>query len=531
MSLPPDDSPDSLDESIDVDAEEAPESLRGARKLLVVGGGRGGVGKSMVAQNLAVYFAQLGKSVVLVDADPTGANVHAQFALRAATQEPELDVTGYQSFERALVQTSVPGLKLLPAAHDAIIAPPALRAGRKARWLARLRSLPADYLVIDVGPGIGPLAVDLMLAADMPLAVCVPEPPAIETTFRFLRAAYRRRVRRLLGKDRFYVTMLDRALTEIGELARPVELVRALAKMDTKVAELAWTEAARLRMFLVVNQTRVRADAELGAFLCALSKRHYGINLEELGHVENDDSVWLAVRRKKPLLVDSPASKAARNLERIARRVVALTTSRDHRGTIPPPLPLEAPTLYTVLGTTRTSSDEEVRRAYKRQREVYALDGLAAASIFDEETLKRELFRLDEAYDTLLDPVRRRAYDLSTFPDADDDRAPAIPRPALAAEQLMLQSELIREIGPDTEFTGALLRKVRESQGVEIAEIAARTKIARSHLEAIEEETYASLPALVYVRGFVLEVAKYLRLDSAQVQRTYLRRMREKADA
>ena len=113
-----------------------------------------------------------------------------------------------------------------------------------------------------------------------------------------------------------------------------------------------------------------------------------------------------------------------------------------------------------------------------------------------------------------------------------EDEAPAqsstIPRPALAAEQLMLQGELAREIGPDTEFTGALLRKVRESQGIELVEISSRTKISRSHLVALEEETYDDLPAIVYVRGFVTELAKYLRLDPAQVQRTYLRRMREK---
>ena len=60
------------------------------------------------------------------------------------------------------------------------------------------------------------------------------------------------------------------------------------------------------------------------------------------------------------------------------------------------------------------------------------------------------------------------------------------------------------------------------------AEISSRTKISKSHLVALEEETYEHLPAIVYVRGFVTELAKYLRLDPAQVQRTYLRRMREK---
>ncbi|MFO0671294.1 MAG: helix-turn-helix transcriptional regulator [Polyangiaceae bacterium] len=66
---------------------------------------------------------------------------------------------------------------------------------------------------------------------------------------------------------------------------------------------------------------------------------------------------------------------------------------------------------------------------------------------------------------------------------------------------------------------------MRESQGATLAEISAKTKIAKSHLAAIEEERFADLPAAVYVRGFVSELAKFLKLDVAQVQRTYARRM------
>ena len=112
--------------------------------------------------------------------------------------------------------------------------------------------------------------------------------------------------------------------------------------------------------------------------------------------------------------------------------------------------------------------------------------------------------------------MRRRAYDLSTFPEPEPEVLSArTTRPALAAEQLMLQEELQREIGPETEFTGALLRKVRESQGLELAEISAKTKIARAHLQAIEDERFDDLPALVYMRGFLVELAKLLRLDPA----------------
>jgi flagellar biosynthesis protein FlhG len=503
------------------------EGMRSARRLLVVGGGRGGVGKSLVAQNLAVYFAQLGKTVALVDADPTGANLHAQFGVGALAHA----IDGNDGdLARSLVATSVPGLSLLPGSHDAIEPPLQLRAGRKMRWLAHLRAIPTDYLVVDVGPGHSHLAVDLMLAADLAICVTVPEPPAIEATYRFVRAAFRRRLRRALVKDRFRLALVDRAVKEIGRLPSPLELVRALAKTDRVLSELAWAEAHRMHLYLVTNQTRVRSDLDLAGAMAALCRRHYGVALDELGWIEHDDTVWLSVRRRRPLLVDSPTSKSARNLERIARRASALTAGKQERVEAPPPMILEPPDHYATLGIGRSSNDEEVRRAYKRQRDIYATGGLPTSSLLDENDHAAAQARIDEAHDTLLDPVRRRAYDLSTFPEDDvPTESQTVPRPALAAEQLLLQSELAREIGPDTEFNGPLLRKVRESQGIELSEISSRTKISKSHLVAIEEETYRTLPALVYVRGFLAELAKYLRLDPAQVQRTYLRRMREKS--
>ena len=73
----------------------------------------------------------------------------------------------------------------------------------------------------------------------------------------------------------------------------------------------------------------------------------------------------------------------------------------------PPPVPTEEPPLYAVLGVTRTASDEEIRRAYKRQREIYATGGLATVSLLGVEQLGAAQRKLDEAYDTLLDAVMK----------------------------------------------------------------------------------------------------------------------------
>ncbi len=163
-----------------------------------------------------------------------------------------------------------------------------------------------------------------------------------------------------------------------------------------------------------------------------------------------------------------------------------------------------------VLGVTRSASDEEVRRALQAAARDLRDGGLATSSLLDEARARAPSRRsLDEAYDTLLDPVRRRAYDLSTFPETEPLALSARADPPRARRRAAhAPAGAAREIGPDTEFSGALLRKVRESQGVELRRHRARTKIARAHLQAIEDEEFEDLPALVYMRGFLGELAK-----------------------
>ena len=63
-----------------------------------------------------------------------------------------------------------------------------------------------------------------------------------------------------------------------------------------------------------------------------------------------------------------------------------------------------------------------------------------------------------------------------------------------------------------------------------LEEVSARTKVGLDYLRAIEADEFAALPAPVYVRGFVMEVAKMLKLDAPQVGRTYVRRLRRFLD-
>lgn len=499
---------------------------QGVRRIVAIGGGRPGVGHSILTTNLGVYLAQLGRKVVLVDSDAAGGALHTLLDVETPPDEAAADPFGEEELHP--IATTIPGLSLLPQRYTPGSTVP-LRPGRKPRWARGLRQLDADYILIDLGAGTAPATLDLFLSADFGICITAPDPPSVEGTYRFLRALFQRQVQKLLIKDRFKMRLVERALADLPALPSPLELLRAIARYDTATAELAASQLAALRPYLVTNHTRLRQDVDLGRAMVDMASRYLGVQADDLGHIEHDDAIWLSVVRRRPLLIGNPTSKSGRNIERIARRAVAVATARDIQPR--PPIAWDDEgerSLYDVLWTHRGASDEELRRAYKRQRELFQPGSITLYSLLTEAELSRERSRVEEAQETLLDPVRRRGYDLSFFPNDEGDRAQKGPQldEAHLLEQAQQRAHLAHEIHSETEYTGELLRRVRESLGIEIAEIAQKTKIAASHLHAIEAEQFEKLPAEVYTRGFVQQVSALLGLDPIQATRTYLRRFR-----
>jgi flagellar biosynthesis protein FlhG len=79
-------------------------------------------------------------------------------------------------------------------------------------------------------------------------------------------------------------------------------------------------------------------------------------------------------------------------------------------------------------------------------------------------------------------------------------------------------------VDANTEITGELLKKVREARGIDLAEISQRSKVSVHHLRSSADEQWAAMPAPVYLRGFLVEIARFLRLDVQHVTRSYLAR-------
>ena len=502
----------------------------GGRRIIAIGGGKGGVGKSLLAANLGIYLAQLGKRVVLIDADLGGANLHTFVGV----ERPKVTLGDFfekrvARIEDCIVDTGVKGLGLVSGEGDPLWAANP-RPATKNRLINQVREIDTDFLICDLPPGSGFIALDFFLVAHIGILVVVPEPTSVENTFRFIKSAFLRRLRDIQKIDKLPV---DRTFE--GGMPSPLDLYHSVKDGDPALAARVLEEIHRYRPRIVVNQTRTRADLDLGAQLKSAGRRRLGLNIDYLGHLETDDAVWGAVRKRRPLVVDHPESKVSKNVERIVRKLLAQSTMEHSDRAHAPETPkrTEEQTLYEVLEIDPGASDEDIRRAYKRMREMYAADSMVVCGLYTPARLDVVHTRVDEAYDTLLDPERRKLYDVKLFPEGIPTRATPMGGIAAAIEaasppkgeatpaKLHVPEPIV---DASTEITGALLKTLREARGIDIAEISQRTKVSAHHLRSIEEETWAAMPAQVYLRGFLVEYARFLRLDVQHVTRSYLAR-------
>lgn len=505
-------------EEEDAELSERPTSSRPLR-ILSVSGAKGGVGKSVLASNLAVYLASIGRRVVLADADVGGANLHTILGVgRPLPSRPRetLEEDGEKEPRPTLLATPVPGLRLYHAGLDEPASGESRRM-RRAQLEQRLRSLDTDYVVVDLGGGTSSTLLDFHLRADLSVFVTLPEPTAIENTYRFIRHAFMRYLRAQV-QDVETRRALMRKARELAGAPPPLDLWRRLEDDGDPLADAVREWMENFAPSVILNQTRLRADLELGESMRTAARRRLGVTFNFLGHIDYDDTVWSCVRTRRLLLVESPGSKSAKSIEKIARR---LLTQRDGMGrrraerTVPPE------SHHDLLEVERGATDEDVRRAFKRAREIYATDALCCYGLFEADELEKVRTRLEEAFDVLLDPARRRPYELSVFPVEGDEEQH---EPSTARRTADLPPP--PEVTPDTEFNGPLIRQVRESKGIELEDVSQKTKVGMPYLRAIEEDDFSSLPAPVYVRGFVTEFAKFLALDAVQVSRTYVKRYR-----
>jgi flagellar biosynthesis protein FlhG len=297
-----------------------------SRRVVSIGGGKGGIGKSLISANLGIELARRGKKVVIVDADLGGANLHTTLGVdvpkRTLSDFIERKV---ERIDEVVTPTGVENLGLVSGALDHLDAANP-RHAQKMRLLRHVQAMDVDYAILDLGAGTHTTVLDFFLVSDHGVLVLVPEPTAIENAYRFVKAAFWRRMRNVAAVYG-YDTLL-RAVMGSGTFKSPVELIASVTQRDPDAGRNLARQLAGFRPRLVVNQARTSQDTDIGLAVVAAWKKYFGLEMDYLGFIHYDDEMWRAVRARRPLLVERPTVPAARCFASIADGLLALDAAR-----------------------------------------------------------------------------------------------------------------------------------------------------------------------------------------------------------
>lgn len=169
---------------------------------------------------------------------------------------------------------------------------------------------------------------------------------------------------------------------------------------------------------------------------------------------------------------------------------------------------------YEILSLTQQASHEEIARAYHTAKSTFSKDNLATYTLFTPEEKQQELARLEEAYQHLSNPERRRQYDKRLTLIQGGLSEESLPQEPL---DLLIPSSQKESVSFDLKagdpLTGELLKRIRERQALTLEDVSRITKISVRSLTAIEEEKKDQVPARVYLQGFIRNLAQLYHLD------------------
>ena len=252
------------------------QRLVGQARVITVTSGKGGVGKSNVAINLALQFRKMGKSVIILDADFGLANIEVMFGVIPQFNLADLI---YQGKEIKDIINKGPEDVGFISGGSGIARLVNLDSDQIKRLVYKLGELEklADVIIIDTGAGISQSVLEFVASSPEVILVATPEPTSVTDSYALLKA---------------------------------LNIFNGFSKEDTKINILA----NRVNNYDEGKSLYDKLNMVVSRFL--------NINLDFLGVVYNDPNVSKAVMKQKPVTMAYPNSPATKAFEEIAGKLM-----------------------------------------------------------------------------------------------------------------------------------------------------------------------------------------------------------------
>jgi len=295
-------------------------------RIIPVASGKGGVGKSLVAANLGVAFAQAGQKTVIADLDLGASNLHLVLGHHA----PKKGIGTFLSsakvdFVDIVADTDVPGLKFIPGDTEI----PGLANLKATQLKSLVKNFIAlqdqvDILLLDLGAGSHQSILDFFLLSGQGVVVSSPAVTAVLNAYVFLKNAVYRLMFTSFGKNSRARTYLEklRLDTSAAQKMYIPQLLPEIKKIDKTSYNAFCERLEMLRPRLIMNMVSDPKDAEVAMKIRRSCEEYLGLKIEHLGVMYRDTVQDTALSSRLPITLYKPQAILSQALFRIAEKIL-----------------------------------------------------------------------------------------------------------------------------------------------------------------------------------------------------------------
>jgi flagellar biosynthesis protein FlhG len=278
-------------------------------QLWVVASGKGGVGKTFISASLGLTLSKLGHSVIVMDLDLTGANLHTALGIQPSNLSLRQYFEGTKTLQETVLPTPYPHLSYIQGFWDCWT-PADFSSGLINQLATDIKGLKADYVIVDMSPGSVESHLALLKAAHEKILVTTPEPTSIEKTYRFVESFICHSLK-AGSQPQAYEEMI-KTLRDHRQrvLNRPFSF-RDHLKENPGFQNDLFESLTESPLRLIINTSRSQSNVDLGYSMKSVCNKYYDLGIDYVGAIDYDNAVWQSVRNREPVLVAQPFTPLA----------------------------------------------------------------------------------------------------------------------------------------------------------------------------------------------------------------------------
>lgn len=292
-------------------------------KIVPIASGKGGVGKTFLAANLAIALAEAGHTTIAVDMDLGGSNLHSFLGL--PNRFPGIGdflKARNAELEELLIDTAAPNLRFIPGdGLSPFLAN--IPYAQKMRLISKVKKLPAEYILLDLGAGTSFNTIDFFRISRHGLIVTRPEYPSIMNMLGFLKHFVLRLIERTLA-DNEKIHDLFRSLYK-----QPIAEQRdSIGALGSKIAAIDQASGKRVedlcrdfRPRIIFNMGEHPDEIEIARKIDSSLESSLSLKVDYFGFIFEDPHVRRSIKKQTLFLPEYRESIAAKGIALTAERI------------------------------------------------------------------------------------------------------------------------------------------------------------------------------------------------------------------